>query len=93
MNFFGVALRSRDDLKRFYSFLHAHVIEGVTVRNFAASDTLTAVDAIVRIEATADLTPEVLAANGCAQFQPMVAGQVIEMRQFIFYTTRDGKLR
>ena len=92
MDFFGVALRSREDLKRFYGFLHSYVKESVTVRNFASSDTLTAVDAIVRIEATRDLPAETLAANGCAQFHPMTAGQVFELRQFIFYTIRDGKI-
>jgi SnoaL-like domain len=92
MEFFGVALKSRDDLKRFYSFLHSYVKESVTVLNFASSDTLTAVDAIVRIEGIRDLTTDVLEANGCGQFFPILAGQVQELRQFIFYTIRDGKI-
>jgi ketosteroid isomerase-like protein len=92
MDFFGVSIRNREDLKRFYGFLHSYVKESVTVRNFASSDTLTAVDAIVRLEAFRDLPAETLAANGCAQFHPMTAGQVFELRQFIFYTIRDGKI-
>jgi ketosteroid isomerase-like protein len=92
MDFFGVSIRNREDLKRFYGFLHSYVKESVTVRNFASSDTLTAVDAIVRLEAFRDLSAETLAANGCAQFHPMTAGQVFELRQFIFYTIRDGKI-
>ncbi len=92
MDFFGVALRSREDLKRFYSFLHSYVKESVTVRNFASSDTLTAVDATVRIEAYRDLTADVLEANGCGGFFPIMAGQVQELRQFIFYTIEDGKI-
>lgn len=92
MDFFGVSIRNRDDLKRFYGFLHSYVKESVTVRNFAFSDTLTAVDAIVRIEALRDLPTETLAANGCALFHPMTAGQIFELRQFIFYTIRDGKI-
>ena len=92
MDFFGVALKSREDLKRFYSFLHSYVKESVTVRNFASSDTLTAVDAIVRIAAYRDLTAEVLAENGCEQFFPIMTGEVQELRQFIFYTIRDGKI-
>jgi hypothetical protein len=55
MEFFGVHLRSRADMKRFYGFLHSYVTENVTVRNFASSDTLTAVDAVVRLEAYRDL--------------------------------------
>ncbi len=92
MDFFGISLRSRDDLKRFYSFLHSYVYESVTVRNFASSDTLTAVDGIVRIEAYRDLTREILDEQGATGFYPMTAGQVFELRQFIFYTIRDGKI-
>jgi SnoaL-like domain len=92
MDFFGVSLRSRDDLKRFYSFLHAHVKESVTIRNFASSGTLTAVDAIVRIEAYRDLTADVLKANGCDGFFPIMSGEIQELRQFIFYTLKHGKI-
>jgi hypothetical protein len=91
MSFFGVDIKGREDMKRFYGFLHAYVNESVSVQNFASSDTLTAVDAIVRIEAFRDLDAETLAANGCAAFHPVKAGEVQELRQFIFYTIRDGK--
>lgn len=93
MNFFGVSVRSREDMKRFYGFLHAYVKESVEVRNFASGSTLTAVDAIVRLEAFRDLDAETLAANGCAQFRPIKAGEEQELRQFIFYTLTDnGKI-
>lgn len=92
MDFFGVSLRSRADMKRFYGFLHSYVKESVSVRNFASSDTLTAVDAIVRIVAFRDLDADTLAANGCAQFRPIRAGEVQELRQFIFYTLRDRRI-
>jgi SnoaL-like domain len=92
LNFFGVALRSREDLIRFYSFLHSYVTETVTVNNFAASDTLTAVDAVVTIEAFRDLDAETLAANGCGGLFPIKAGEVQKMRQFIFYTISDGSI-
>jgi len=92
MDFFGVSIRSREDLTRFYTFLHSYVKESVRVLNFAASDTLTAVDGIVRIEAIGDLTQDELEANGAGAFHPMEAGQILEMRQFIFYTTKAGKI-
>jgi ketosteroid isomerase-like protein len=92
MDFFGVSIRSREDLTRFYTFLHSYVKESVRVLNFAASDTLTAVDGIVRIEAICDLTQDVLDANGASAFHPMEASQILEMRQFIFYTTKAGKI-
>jgi hypothetical protein len=77
MDFFGVSIRSREDLTRFYTFLHSYVKESVRVLNFAASDTLTAVDGIVRIEAICDLTQDVLDANGASAFHPMEAGQIL----------------
>ncbi|MBO9574895.1 MAG: nuclear transport factor 2 family protein [Sphingobium sp.] len=92
MDFFGVSIRSREDMKRFYGFLHAHVHESVRVLNLASSDTLTAVDAIVRIEAYRDLTRETLEANGCGGLHPIMAGAVQELRQFIFYTITGGKI-
>ena len=92
MSFFGVSLKSRDDMKRFYGFLHAHVLESVRVLNFASSDTLTAVDAIVRVEGIADLDRATLDANGASGLFPIRKGDVQEMRQFIFYTIRDGRI-
>jgi hypothetical protein len=53
---------------------------------------LTAVDAIVRIEAYRDLTREMLDANGCGGLYPIMTGDVQELRQFIFYTITDGKI-
>ena len=92
MDFFGVSLKSRDTMKRFYGFLHDHVKESAHVLNFASSDTLTAVDAIVRVEGLRDLDAETLAAQGMPQFFPIKAGEVQEMRQFIFYAITDGKI-
>lgn len=92
MDFFGVSLRSRADMKRFYGFLHAHVHESVRVLNFAASETLTAVDAIVRVEGISDLDRATLDAHGAPGLFPIKAGEVQEMRQFIFYTLRGGRI-
>jgi len=92
MDFFGVKISSREALKDFYAFLHAYVKESVTILNFASSDTLTAVEGIVRVEGIADLTAEALAARGLSQFFPIKLGEVQEMRQFIFYTITRGKI-
>lgn len=92
MEFFGVSIDSRAALKKFYGFLHSYVTESVNVRNFAASDTLTAVDAIVRLEAYRDLDAAALAAEGLDQFFPIMKGEVQELRQFILYTIDDGKI-
>ncbi len=92
LSFFGVELGSREEMKRFYKFLHSYVNESVSIKNFASSQTLTAVDAVVRIEAFADLDQKTLEANGCGALHPIQAGQVQELRQFIFYTIRDKKI-
>jgi|GEM_PF-246316 len=90
MTFFGVEIRSRQALKDFYAFLHDHVNESVRVLNFAASETLTAIDAVVRVEGIRPLTREALDAQGLHGFFPIAVGEVQEMRQFIFYTINNG---
>jgi len=91
MAFFGVEIRAREDLKRFYTFLHSFVKETITVERFAASDELAAVEAIVRIEAYEDLTSAILEGKGYQLF-PIAKGEVQEMLQFIHYHLRDGKI-
>jgi hypothetical protein len=92
MEFFGIVIRSRQELKDFYGWLHSYVKESVTLLNFAASETCTACDAVVRIEAIRDLSREELDAHGAFGFFPIAAGDVQEIRQFIFYTTRNGQI-
>jgi hypothetical protein len=89
--FFGITIRSREELKRFYGFLHAHASEAITVERFASSDDLVALEAIVRIEGLRDLSAEALAAEGYGQLNPIARGQVIEMRQMIHYDVVDGR--
>ena len=92
MAFFGIEITTRDQLKDFYGFLHQYVKETVTVERFAGSDELAAVEGIVRIEGIADLTQEVLEARGMGQFFPIMTGEVQEMRQYIHYHLKDGKI-
>jgi hypothetical protein len=92
MEFFGIVVTSREELKNFYAWLHDNVDESVRVLNFAASETCTAIDAIVRIAAKKDLTREALDARGATGFFPIEAGVVQEIRQFIFYTTKGGRI-
>ncbi|MGX7896063.1 nuclear transport factor 2 family protein [Tsuneonella sp. HG222] len=92
ISFFGVEIRTREELKRFYGFLHQYVRESVTVERFAASDELAAVEGIVRVEGIQDLNPETLEAHGYGQLFPIKAGEVQEMRQYIHYHLKDGKI-
>ena len=92
MAFFGIEITTRDQLRAFYSFLHRYVRETIAIERFAASDELAAVEATIRIEGIEDLTREVLDAHGMQQFFPIRAGEVQEMRQYIHYHLRDGKI-
>ena len=92
MAFFGIEIRTRQQLRDFYTFLHAYVRETITVEKFAASEELVAVEGVIRIEAFKDLTREELDARGMQQFFPISAGDVQEMRQYIHYHLKDGKI-
>ncbi|WP_126173916.1 nuclear transport factor 2 family protein [Altericroceibacterium xinjiangense] len=92
MAFFGVEITTREQLREFYTFLHTYVRETVRVERFAHSDNLTAVEGIVRVEGIADLTPEELKARNLDEFFPIRKGEVQEMRQYIHYHLKDGKI-
>ena len=92
MAFFGIEITTREQLRAFYSFLHRFVRETIRVERFASSDELAAVEGVIRIEGIEDLTREVLDANGMEQFFPIAKGDVQEMRQYIHYHLKDGKI-
>lgn len=92
MAFFGIEITTRHQLKEFYGFLHQYVKETVRIERFAGSDELAAVEGIVRVEGIKDLTPELLAERGMSQFFPIMTGEVQEMRQYIHYHLKDGKI-
>ncbi|GAA0271535.1 hypothetical protein GCM10009127_09710 [Alteraurantiacibacter aestuarii] len=92
MEFFGIKITTRDQLREFYSFLHSYVHETIVVEKFASSDELAAVEGVIRIEAYRDLTREILDAHGMQQFFPIANGDVQEMRQYIHYHLEDGKI-
>lgn len=92
LRFFGVDIGSREDMKRFYAFLHSYVRESIQIEDFAASETLTAVIANVRLEAFRDLDAETLAANGYGGLFPIRAGEIQNLRQFLFYHLADDRI-
>lgn len=92
MAFFGVEIRTREQLRDFYTFLHTYVRETIRVEKFAASDELAAVEGVIRVEGIRDLTRDELDARGLPQFFPIVAGEVQEMRQYIHYHLRGGRI-
>ena len=90
--FFGVEIRTREQLRDFYTFLHTYVRETIAVERFASSEELVALEGVIRVEGIKDLTREELDARGLDQFFPIKAGDVQEMRQYIHYHLRDGKI-
>lgn len=92
MEFFGIRITTREELRAFYSFLHRYVRETITIERFASSDELAAVEGVIRIEGIADLTREMLDAQDMQQFFPVAAGEVQEMRQYIHYHLEEGKI-
>lgn len=91
--FFGISIRTRQQLRDFYTFLHGFVRETIAVEKFAVSAELAAVEGIIRVEAFKDLTREELDANGLQQFFPIMTGEVQEMRQYIHYHLEGGKIK
>ena len=90
--FFGVEIRTREQLRDFYTFLHTYVRETIAVERFASSEELVALEGVIRVEGIKDLTREELDARGLDQFFPIKAGDVQEIRQYIHYHLRDGKI-
>jgi hypothetical protein len=93
MAFFGIEITTRQQLRAFYTFLHRFVRETIAIERFASSDELAAVEGVIRIEGIENLTREMLDANGMQQFVPIAKGEVQEMRQYIHYHLKDGKIQ
>jgi len=93
VTFAGYVFRSRDEVRKLYAFLHAHVEERISVHRFVSDDRMVAMEADVRLEAINDLTPSMLAEAGLGRIQPMTRGQVITIPQFIHYhLDANGKI-
>lgn len=88
-----IRLRGGDEMRRFYAFLHDHLEERIEIERFAASTTLTAVEARVCLRCTRALTAEALAAQGLAGMFPMAEGDTLEIPQILHYHLQaDGRI-
>ena len=93
LSFAGYVFRTREEVKRFYRFLHAHVDERITVNRYASDAATVAMEADVRLEGLSDLTPAMLEAEGLGRIQPLAKGQVVTIPQFIHYhLDGEGKI-
>lgn len=92
LSFLGYVFRTREEVKRFYAFLHAYVTEHITVTGFVSDGRMVALEADVRLDGIADLTPERTAAAGFAKLAPLARGQIVTIPQLIHYHLEGGKI-
>ena len=80
-------------LRDFYGFLHQYVKRNRDGRNASPEATnWRRWKGSCGSKASRDLTREVLDARGMQQFFPIAKGDVQEMRQYIHYHLKDGKI-
>jgi hypothetical protein len=92
LRLFGIEITNRLQLRRHCRFLHEHVRKSVRVERFAMSDDFLAIEMLLRVEGLRDMDNQRLREQGMLQFQPIAAGEVQVMRNFVHYRLRDGKI-
>ncbi len=92
LEFAALRFTTREQVKQFYAFLHAHLDESIQVTAFVGDAQFVALEGIVRIEGKMNLTAEALAEAGYPGLFPLAKGQVFHIPQFIHYHLRDGRI-
>lgn len=87
----GGSLKSRDEVMKFYKFLHAYIKENVIVDRFVSDEHTVALEARVQIQGVKELTPEAVAASDYPKLTPLTVGQTAIIPQFIHYHLVNGK--
>jgi hypothetical protein len=87
----GGNLKSREEVLKFYSFLHSYIKETVIVDRLVMDRDTIAMEARVRIEGIRELTPEAVAASDYPRLKPLKVGQSAIIPQFIHYHIVNGK--
>ena len=87
----GGSLKSRDEVMKFYKFLHAYIKENVIVDRFVSDEHTVALEARVQIQGVKELTPEAVAASDYPKLTPLTVGQTAMIPQFIHYHLEKGK--
>jgi hypothetical protein len=88
----GGNLKSREEVMKFYSFLHRYIKEAVIVDRLVMDRDTIAMEARVRIEGIRELTPEAVAASDYPRLKPLKVGQSAIIPQFIHYHLVHGKI-
>jgi hypothetical protein len=87
----GGNLRSREEVMKFYKFLHSYIKETVMVDRLVMDRDTIAMEARVQIEGIRELTPETVAASDYPRLKPLNVGQKAIIPQFIHYHIVNGK--
>lgn len=87
----GGNLKSREEVMKFYRFLHSYIKETVLVDRLVMDRDTIAMEARVQIEGIRELTPEAVAASGYPRLKPLKVGEKAIIPQFIHYHIENGK--
>jgi hypothetical protein len=87
----GGNLKSREDVMKFYNFLHRYIKETVIVDRLVMDRDTIAMEARVQIEGIRELTPKAVAASDYPRLKPLKVGQKAIIPQFIHYHIVNGK--
>ena len=87
----GGNLKSREEVMKFYGFLHKYIKETVIVDHFVMNPNMIAMEARVRIEGIKELTAEAIASSDYPRLTPLKVGQSVVIPQFIHYHIANGK--
>jgi hypothetical protein len=87
----GGNLKSREEVMKFYNFLHRYIKETVMVDRLVMDRNMIAMEARVQIEGIQELTPEAVATSDYPKLNPLKVGQKAIIPQFIHYHIVNGK--
>jgi hypothetical protein len=88
----GGNLKSREEVMKFYNFLHKYVKETVMIDRLVMDRNTIAMEARVQIEGIRELTPEAVAASDYPRLKPLKVGEKAIIPQFIHYHLVNGKI-
>jgi len=88
----GGNLKSREEVMKFYRFLHNYIKETVMVDRLVIDRDTIAMEARVQIEGIKELTPQAVAASDYPRLKPLKVGEKAIIPQFIHYHLVSGKI-
>jgi hypothetical protein len=87
----GGCLRGRDEVMKFYNFLHRYIKEKVIIDHFISDERMIAMEARVELECIEDLSPEMVASSDYPKLVSLKEGEKFVIPQFIHYHLTNGK--